>query len=94
MVYHEYSDFCSGRGKRSRNCEVRLDFPIAFSIFLYAIVLLMPMTFASMVVYEDFVLNAYFWLLLGILFRLPNLPFSAQLANAPAPPRGSRPRAR
>jgi hypothetical protein len=68
-------------------------FPIAFSIFLYATVLLLPMTFASLVAYEDFVINAYFWLLLGILFRLPTLPLSAQFANAPATAPGTRLRA-
>lgn len=46
-------------------------FPIAFVIFWYAGLLLLPMTFAGMQPYEDFVLNAYLWLLLGILFRLP-----------------------
>jgi hypothetical protein len=43
------------------------------------------MTFAGMATYEDFVLNAYFWLLLGILFRLPKLVLSEQYA-APASP--------
>jgi len=32
--------------------------------------------------YQDFVLNAYLWLLLGILFRLPSLALSAQYAAA------------
>jgi hypothetical protein len=59
-------------------------FPIAFAIFLYAFVLLLPMTFTSMVAYEDFVINAYFWTLLGILFRLPTLTLSSQFANASA----------
>jgi len=53
-------------------------FPIAFMIFWYAGLLLIPMTFAGMATYEDFVLNAYFWLLLGILFRLPTLAASVQ----------------
>jgi hypothetical protein len=65
-------------------------FPIAFAIYLYAFVLLLPMTFTSMVAYEDFVVNAYFWTLLGILFRLPTLPLSSQFANAPAPAAGTR----
>jgi hypothetical protein len=30
--------------------------------------------------YEDFVLNAYLWLLLGILFRLPSLALSAEFS--------------
>jgi hypothetical protein len=53
-------------------------FPLAFMIFWYAGLLLVPMTFAGIATYEDFVLNAYFWLLLGILFRLPTLAISAQ----------------
>lgn len=53
-------------------------FPLAFMILLYTFVLLIPMTFVSMNNYQDFVLNAYLWLLLGILFRLPNLALSAQ----------------
>ncbi len=55
-------------------------FPIGFVIFLYAFFLLFPATFGSMVAYEDFLLNAYLWLLLGILFRLPSIPFSGQLS--------------
>ena len=55
-------------------------FPIAFMILLYSFVLLFPMTFAGMQPYQDFLLNAYHWLLLGILFRLPKLALSAQFA--------------
>src|SRR5216683_2878052 len=55
-------------------------FPLAFVIFWYAGLLLIPMTFNGIQPYEDFVLNAYFWLLLGILFRLPPLAVSAQYA--------------
>jgi hypothetical protein len=69
-------------------------FPIAFTIFLYAFVLLLPMTFTSMQAYEDFVINAYFWTLLGILFRLPSLSLSAQFANPSAPAGNPRLRAR
>ncbi len=60
-------------------------FPLGFVIFWFAFILLVPFTFASMQAYEDFVLNAYLWLLLGILFRLPTLALSAQFAaTAPA----------
>jgi len=55
-------------------------FPLAFMFFLYAAILLLPMTFTGMQGYEDFVVNAFFWLLLGILFRLPTLAVSAQFA--------------
>jgi len=34
---------------------------------------LFTFTWGSMVVYQNFVLNAYFWLLAGVLFRLPTL---------------------
>jgi hypothetical protein len=61
-------------------------------IFWYAFLLLIPFTFQGMQAYEDFVLNAYMWLLLGILFRLPNLAQAAQLAGGAAPQylRGTR----
>jgi len=55
-------------------------FPLAFVIFWYAGLLLFPMTFNGMQAYQDFVLNAYLWLLLGILFRLPTLAVSEQFA--------------
>ena len=55
-------------------------FPIAFMIFWYAGLLLLPMTFAGIQAYEDFVLNAFLWLSLGILFRLPSISLSAEFA--------------
>jgi hypothetical protein len=62
-------------------------FPLGFVILWYASFLLFPATFAGMQPYEDFLLNTYFWLLLGVLFRLPTLALSAQFAaNAPAQP--------
>ena len=60
-------------------------FPLAFVIFWYAFFLLFPATFGGIQPYEDFLLNAYFWLLLGVLFRLPTIALSAQFAaNASA----------
>jgi hypothetical protein len=55
-------------------------FPLGFVIFLYSFFLLFPATFGGMQPYEDFLFNAYFWLLLGFLFRLPTLALSAQFA--------------
>ena len=55
-------------------------FPLGFVISWYAFFLLFPATYGGMPPYEDFLLNAYFWLLLGILFRLPSLVPSAQFA--------------
>jgi hypothetical protein len=60
-------------------------FPVGFVIFWYAFFLLFPATFGGIMAYEDFLLNAYLWLLLGILFRLPSIAPSAQFAaHAPA----------
>jgi hypothetical protein len=60
-------------------------FPLGFVIFWYAFFLLFPATFGGIQAYEDFLLNAYFWLLLGVLFRLPTIALSAQFAvNAQA----------
>jgi hypothetical protein len=60
-------------------------FPIGFVIFWYAFFLLILATYGGMVAYEDFLLHAYFWLFLGLLFRLPTFALSAQFAaNAPA----------
>ena len=69
-------------------------FPLAFVIFWYAGLLLIPITFNGIQAYEDFVLNAYFWLLLGILFRLPTLAVSAQFAAAAQLPQAYIPRVR
>jgi hypothetical protein len=60
-------------------------FPLGFVIFWYAGVLLLPITFTGIQAYEDFVLNAYLWLLLGILFRLPTLAVSSQYAPTAQP---------
>ena len=61
-------------------------FPLAFMIFWYAFLLLLPFTFQGIQAYQDFVLNAYLWLLLGVQFRLPKLAQSAQaVANSLQP---------
>ena len=48
-------------------------FPIAFAIWWYAAVLLVLLMYFNIVAYQNFVNNAYLWLLIGILFRLPKL---------------------
>lgn len=60
-------------------------FPIAFVIFWNAFLMLLPVTFTSMAIYQDFVVNAYLWLTLGILFRLPTLALSPQFAATATP---------
>lgn len=48
-------------------------FPLAFAIFWYAFILLYPWTYGGLSPYQNFVSNAYLWLFVGILFRLPEL---------------------
>ncbi len=59
-------------------------FPVAFMIFWYAFLLLLPLTYEGMQAYQDFILNAYLWLLLGVLFRLPKLALDAQFGASAA----------
>jgi hypothetical protein len=53
-------------------------FPLGFMIFWYAFLLLLPLTYLGLQPYQDFVMNAYLWLLLGVLFRLPTLGLTAE----------------
>ncbi len=70
-------------------------FPIAFAIFWYAFLLLYPFTYGGLAPYQNFVDNAYLWLIVGVLYKLPVLyaanPSGAPLAApVPAPPGWSR----
>lgn len=58
-------------------------FPLAFAILWYVFLLFFPMTFTGMQPYEDFLLNAYVWLLLGVLFRMPRLASAARSPSGP-----------
>ena len=55
-------------------------FPIAFAILWYAFLLLYPFTYGGLSSYQNYVNNAYLWLLVGIFFKLPDV-----LATTPAP---------
>jgi hypothetical protein len=61
-------------------------FPIAFTIWLYTILLFFPMMFAGNSPYEDFVLNAWLWLLLGILYSLRMFSKASRTAQDQAVP--------
>ena len=63
-------------------------FPVAVAITWFAFLLLFPDTFSGFQAYENYVNNAYFWLLLGVLFRLPAL--SAEYIADTMPVKGSR----
>jgi hypothetical protein len=55
-------------------------FPIAFVIFWFIFMVFFPMGYSGITFYQDFLVNAYLWILIGILFRLPHLALSAQFA--------------
>jgi hypothetical protein len=60
--------------------------PVGFAIWWLAFLILLPLTFGGLPSYQNYILNAYLWLLIGVLFRLP------LLSNAPqAAPKTSRP---
>ena len=61
-------------------------FPLAFVVFLFAFLLFFPMTFTSFSMFQDFVVSAYFWLLLGILFHLRKFPKAPQTDQTRAVP--------
>src|SRR6202167_2856356 len=61
-------------------------FPIAFAIFWFAFLLLYPMTFGGLSAYQNYINNAYLWLLIGVLFRLPEIQASTpNLSQASSP---------
>lgn len=51
---------------------------ILFVIFWYTFRVLVPFTFNGLNTYQNFVMNASLWLLIGVLFRLPTLKLLAQ----------------
>ena len=62
-------------------------FPLAFVIFLFSCLLFFPMTFVSFSTYQDFIINVYLWLSLGILWRLRMFLKTGQADHAQAVPR-------
>jgi hypothetical protein len=75
VLYYSWKVVCRLR-------ETRL-FPVAFAIVWYAFLLLYVFTYSGLPAYQNFVSNIYLWLLLGILFRLPDLLVNAPLAGVP-----------
>jgi hypothetical protein len=70
-------------------------FPVAFVVFWFVFLLFFPIGYTTLSFYQDFLVNAYFWILVGILYRLPTLTLSAQCAVSPASaPRFATPQTR
>ena len=72
LVYHSWKIVARLRGSHL--------FPIGFAIWWYTFLLLYPLTYGGLTAYQNYVNNAYMWLLVGVLFRLPEL-----LTATPAP---------
>jgi hypothetical protein len=65
----------------AKNLKGTVWFPIGFAIFWYAFLLVFPMSFYGFIAYQDFVMNAYFWLMLGMLFRVSEFPRNLPIAQ-------------
>ena len=68
----------------AKNLKGTVWFPIGFAIFWFTFLLVFPMSFYGFVAYQDFVLNSYLWLMLGILLRLPEFPRNLPAAQTTA----------
>lgn len=60
--------------KIARSLKGSRFFPIAIAIVWYVFLLLFAMSYMGLDAYQNYVNNAFLWLLIGILFRLPELP--------------------
>jgi len=58
-------------------------FPVAIAIAWFAFILLILDTFGGFQAFENYINNAYLWLLLGILFRLPTLSTEYEIPASP-----------
>ena len=59
--------------KVTRSLRETRFFPIAFAITWYAFVLLYPLTYLGLAPYQNYTCNIFLWLLVGVLFRLPEV---------------------
>ena len=58
-------------------------FPIAAAAFWFVVLLLYPITFASLSAYQDYLCNIYLWLFVGIIFALPGIAGRTPTAISP-----------
>jgi hypothetical protein len=60
-------------------------FPTAFAITWFAFMLLVPLTFGGTSAYQNYIDNAFLWLLVGVLFRLPEIAATPEERALAAP---------
>ena len=65
LVYHGWRAYRHLRGSPL--------WPLGFAIWWYIFIALFPKMWMGMQAYQNYINNAYLWLLTGILFRLPSL---------------------
>ena len=66
-----------------RHLRQTVYFPLAFAIWWYAVVLLLMLVYFGLPAYQNYVNNAYLWLLIGVLYRLPKLAQMPQPVPSP-----------
>ena len=71
-----------------RKLRATVYFPLGFAIWWYAVVDLVLLMYFGMQFYQNFVNNAYLWLLTGVLYRLPTLAKMPQPVPIPRQLRG------
>ncbi len=62
-------------------------YPLAFSITWFAFWVLLPFTWGSVTTYQNYIVNAYLWMLIGVLCRLPDLASQPERAVYAVPAR-------
>jgi len=68
----------------ARNLKGTVWFSNRVCDFWYTFLLVFPMSFYGFIAYQDFVMNAYLWLMLGILFRVSEFPRNLPIAQTTA----------
>jgi hypothetical protein len=71
-----------------RSLRETVYFPLGFAIWWYAVVDLVLLMYFGMQFFQNFVNNAYLWLLIGVLYRLPKLAQMPQPVPIPKYMRG------
>jgi hypothetical protein len=72
-----------------KNLRQTVYFPLAFAFWWYAFVLLILLVHNGLTAYQNYLNNAYLWLLVGILYRLPKLAQMPQPVPMPKHIRGA-----
>jgi hypothetical protein len=70
--------------RAAKNLKGTVWFPIGFAIFWFTFLLVFPMSYFGFNAYQDFVMNSYFWLMLGILFRVSEFSRNLPVAQTTA----------